>query len=99
MPVMRLQLAQNIPNPFNPSTTVVFTVPGIAGSKVPATLAVYDLSGRKVRTLVSGPLSPGEHVLVWNGDDEAGATVSSGTYFAVLRCAGEQRSMKMSLLK
>ena len=98
-PAVRLVLEQNSPNPFNPSTTLWFVVPGDASAMVPTSLIVHDLAGRAVRTLHDGPLAAGEQRFVWNGTDESGAPVASGTYVALLRAAGERRSVKMTLLK
>jgi len=66
----------NAPNPFNPSTTIRFTLPE-AGH---VTLAVYDVNGRLVRTLVGGPLAAGCHSVVWDGKDAMGRAVASGVY-------------------
>jgi len=75
-------LLQNAPNPFNPSTTIRFTLPE-AGH---VTLAVYDINGRLVRTLVGFAASaaqafpPGHHEVVWDGRDNNGREVASGVY-------------------
>ncbi len=99
VPVVAARLHANRPNPFNPSTTIPFEVPGSAGALVPTTLEIYDLSGRRVRVLVAGPLAPGRHELTWDGRDTQGGTVSSGVYFAKLKVAGESRTVKMTLVK
>ena len=85
----------NYPNPFNPSTTISFTLP-TSGT---AALAVYDITGRKVRNLVNGVLSAGSHEAVWNGRDENGKPVSSGVYIARLRSEGNAVSTRMMLVK
>jgi len=66
----------NWPNPFNPSTTVLFAV----DSAGPAHIAVYDLGGRIVRTLVDGHLDAGRHRIVWNGCGDDGRSLGSGSY-------------------
>lgn len=99
VPALRAALHGATPNPFNPSTTLRFEVPGTAGAQVPTRLEIYDLSGRHVRTLHSGPLAPGAHSLVWQGQDDQGRSVASGVYFARLSCAGEQKAIKMTLVK
>ena len=66
------------PNPFNPRTTLRF----MARGGETAELAVYDLRGRLVRTLVRGPLAPGPQEVPWDGRDEGGRSVPSGQYFA-----------------
>jgi hypothetical protein len=99
VPAMRAALHPGVPNPFNPSTTLVFEVPATAGSLVPTRLEIFDAVGRRVRVLQDGPLSPGTHRTVWNGRDENGLGVGSGVYYARLLCAGEQRSTKLTLVK
>jgi hypothetical protein len=91
----RIRLEANVPHPFNPKTTLRFSMQA-AG---PAELAIYDLAGRSVAHLVDGPLAAGEHSLVWNGIDDAGAPVSSGVYFARLEALGDMQVRKMTLVK
>jgi hypothetical protein len=87
-------LAPCFPNPFNPSTTVRFTLrqPGAV------TLTVHDVAGRKVATLVPGEVLPaGTHDLAWHGRDARGRPVASGTY--LLRLAGDdQQVMRRAVL-
>ncbi len=83
------------PNPFNPSTTVTFTLPA-AG---PAELVITDLRGRHVRTLASGTLAAGAHRAVWTGQDDRGRPVPSGVYLARLQAAGTVQSQRLSLIK
>lgn len=90
-----LKIQNACPNPFNPSTSVEFVLPS-AGQ---ASMVVYDLTGRKVRTLVDGALSAGTHTVVWNGRDERGSAVSSGTYLVRLRAGNHAASRKILLLK
>jgi hypothetical protein len=99
VPALRAALREASPNPFNPSTEIRFEIPGTAGALVPTKLDVYDLQGRRVRRLLAEALSPGTHHREWDGRDDQGRTVASGVYVAVLRCAGESRSLKMSLVK
>ena len=70
----------NYPNPFNPTTTISFTLP----SSGKANLSVYSVTGQKVQELVNGPLSAGAHAVVWDGRDAAGKPVSSGVYLSRL---------------
>jgi hypothetical protein len=74
----------NRPNPFNPSTTISYTLP-VSGQ---ASLTVYDITGRKVRELLSESLSAGTHTARWDGKDARGNAVSSGVYIARL-CSGK----------
>jgi hypothetical protein len=93
----RAGLSQNQPNPFNRSTTLRFRAPGGShGGNV--TLAVHDIHGRLVKTLVDKEVNPGEHEAVWDGTDEGGMPVSPGIYFSVLRTGRRTVSRKMTLL-
>jgi flagellar hook assembly protein FlgD len=69
-------LAQNAPNPFNPETTLRYVLPEVADVR----LVIYDLRGRRVRTLVQGYQEPGGYAVVWDGRDGAGREVASGIY-------------------
>ncbi len=71
------QLGQNYPNPFNPSTTIEFTV--ITREQVK--IAIFDILGHQVKTLVNQTLPPGLHTVTWDGHNESGETVASGVYF------------------
>ena len=88
-------LSGNYPNPFNPSTHIAFTLPS-AGS---AQLSVYDITGRKVRDLLTSTMTAGTHEMVWDGRDESGAAVSSGTYIARLKMGNVTASHRMTLMK
>ncbi|MBK6733511.1 MAG: family 16 glycosylhydrolase [bacterium] len=84
------------PNPFNPSTTISFDLPEPAAVR----LAIHDLSGRLVRTLVAGEMTgSGRHEVVWNGRDEAGQVMAAGVYFYRLDAAGYSETRRMTLLK
>jgi len=89
------RLDGNYPNPFNPLTTISFTLPH-AG---PARLDVFDLRGRVVRTIWQGHLGPGTHEMSWDGKDGKGRTVAAGTYFARLLMDDFKASCKMVLAK
>ena len=88
-------LSGNYPNPFNPSTHIAFTLPSAGQVR----LSVYGVTGQKVRDLVSAQLSAGSHEMVWDGRDESGATVSSGTYIARLKMGSFIASNRMTLMK
>ena len=85
----------NRPNPFNPSTTIEFILPSAGMTE----LAIYGVSGQKVRTLFSGRLSAGRHSLIWDGRDDAGKPVSSGVYISQVRMGGRTVSGRMALVK
>lgn len=88
-------LSQNYPNPFNPSTAIEFRLPRPGF----VTLEVYDIVGRKVRTLVSEPLTAGVKRTIWDGCDMTGVAVASGVYFYRLEAGEFRETRKMVLLK
>lgn len=83
------------PNPFNPSTTVEFSVP----KQGPVAVRVYDLQGRQVSTLTDESLPAGIYRVKWDGRDRHGRGVASGIYFATMENAGSRQSVRMTLLK
>jgi len=85
------------PNPFNPSTTIALALPEAGWTK----LALYDVSGRRVRTLLDGQTSAGTHQLVWDGRNDKGTALPSGIYFARLVLPGGhgEKVNKLTLLK
>ncbi len=87
--------ARNHPNPFNPVTTITYTLPR-AGH---LSLKVYDVRGMLVRTLVDDVRPAGEGQAVWDGRDAQGARTASGVYFYEARTAGEVQVHKMALVK
>ncbi len=95
-PVARTGLVGAVPNPFNPSTTLHFTVAGSA----PVDLKIYDQGGRLVRTLVAGEVfEAGGHALQWDGRDDGGRQLASGVYHARFSAQGVNQSEKIALLK
>lgn len=88
-------LAQNTPNPFNPTTMISFTLP----ERELVTLSVYDTSGKLVRTLVNEVREYGTNQATWDGRNNAGTTVGSGVYFYRLTAGKFSESKKMVLLK
>jgi hypothetical protein len=95
---LELALGPNHPNPFNPQTTIPYTIP--AGSApVRVRLAIYDTSGRLVRVLVDENQAGGARNVVWRGDGGDGKTVTSGVYFCVLQAGNERRTRKLVMLK
>ncbi len=85
-----------VPNPFNPRTTIRFS---LAGDVPHASLRVYDVAGRLVRTLRQGPMTAGEHAVVWQGEDESGQAVASGVYFCRLEAGGVAEGRAMVLVR
>jgi hypothetical protein len=88
-------LAQNAPNPFNPSTTIRFDLAGPS----PVKLKVYDVSGALVTTLVDEQLPAGRHQAVWHGRDDRGRAVPSGMYIYRLAAGPNLETRRMTLLK
>ena len=85
----------NFPNPFNPMTNIKFAVPRTG--KV--NLAVYDLAGHRVATVLNEVLEAGHQEVTWTGRDDRGQTVASGTYFYRVTAGGETVTGKMLLMK
>jgi hypothetical protein len=93
-------LDQNFPNPFNPVTTIAFTVPEGPGDDARVSLAVYAVDGSLVRTLVDGPRERGRrHSVTWDGRDSRGVLVASGVYFYRLDHDSGNESRSMVLMK
>lgn len=98
VPAAMFQMDAPYPNPFNPSTTIRLHVPVINGSSS-LELEVYDLQGRKIRTLHSGSISSGWHTMVWDGRNNSGHSQSSGMYFMRARSGAQSSIHKMTLVK
>jgi hypothetical protein len=92
-------LEQNSPNPFNPITTIGFTVPEGEGGLTYVSLSIYAVDGSLVRTLVDGHRESGHHSVVWDGRDRGGNMVASGVYFYRLSHEGGAESKSMVLMK
>ncbi len=99
MPVQNVRLYQNHPNPFNPSTVIPFTVPGGMGARRSVYLAVYDVNGALVKTLLSGTIEGGRHEARWDGRNDRGESVATGIYFAQIKSGGFKEARKMILLR
>lgn len=93
-PTARVTLSA-APNPFNPQTRITFTMPAPG----PARLSVYDVAGRRIATLVDGPVAAGATTITWRGVTDNGRTVASGVYFARLQTAGSQAVYKLVVTK
>ncbi|KQC08747.1 MAG: hypothetical protein APR54_04250 [Candidatus Cloacimonas sp. SDB] len=87
-------LVGNYPNPFNPVTTISFSIP----EKSKVDLVIYNIKGQKVKALVNNEIDKGEHNVIWNGADESGKSVSSGVYFYKLSVNDKSKSVKKCLL-
>ncbi len=95
VPAAAGMLAGGAPNPFTASTTLELTLPRRGDVR----LSVHDLQGRRVRTLLSGPVRPGRHAVAWDGRDGDGAKVASGVYFVRLEAQGRVERRKLTVLR
>jgi len=97
----QFELKQNRPNPFNPATRILYTVPeSRSGLPSQVTLSIYSLSGRLIARLVQGPHDSGYYQTLWRGWDDSGTPVSSGTYLLLMQTNQRYRQIrKMTLLK
>jgi len=84
----------NYPNPFNPSTTIEFSIQD--NSKVE--LSIYNIKGQKIKTITNGNLDAGKHSIIWNGIDDFEKQVSSGVYYYKLNVNDKTVAMKKCLL-
>ncbi len=89
------QVFQNYPNPFNPTTTINFALPQSSNVRI----VIYDMLGREVRTLVDGNEVAGMHSIVWDGRNNFGSQVASGTYIYRVVAGSFTAVKKMILLK
>jgi hypothetical protein len=90
------RLEQNYPNPFNPSTVIRVSLDKPVDN---AEIAVFDVSGRLVKTLFSGPINTYSKTVEWDGTDFNGARVSSGVYFYRYKSENRMVMKKMLLVK
>lgn len=89
------ELHQNHPNPFNPNTTISFSLPAAEHVK----LDIYNVNGQVVRTLIDRNMPDGTHTVEWDSTDETGNPVASGIYFYRLSAGDKSLTKKMSLVK
>lgn len=92
---VQTRLSSSYPNPFNPRTTLRFDLP--VGGRIH--LEVFDVAGRLIRTLLDADLPAGSHQAVWDGKDERGTGVASGSYFARLSADGRVETVRMGLVR
>lgn len=93
----RWVLHQNFPNPFNPTTTITFTLPERGAANI--LLRIFDINGRCVRTLWQGPAPPGTTAILWDGSGDDGKPLPSGVYHCVMTRDGEYQRISMTLIK
>ncbi|HEX7071955.1 MAG TPA: FlgD immunoglobulin-like domain containing protein [Rhodothermales bacterium] len=90
-----VELAQNSPNPFNPTTNIQFNLNASADVR----LAVFDLLGRQVRLLIDATLEPAAYTVTWDGTDDGGRQMPSGVYLYRVTAGGNSVARTMTLLK
>lgn len=95
-PRLRIRLHPNLPNPFASSTAIAFDMPPEGGR---AKLEVFDTAGRRVATLVDGPVGGGAQVARWNGADGTGRALESGIYLCRLEAGGFIGTRRLILLR
>ncbi len=88
-------LHDNYPNPFNPMTTIAFDL-AVSGR---VRIDIYSVDGRRIRTLVNDSYAAGRHSEVWNGRDQSGRSVASGTYFYTMEGPRIKQTRRMLLIK
>jgi len=93
--VKEFRLGQNYPNPFNPGTHISYQM--VSNEYV--TLTIYDLLGKKIKSLISENQMPGSYSVTWNGRDENGNRTPSGVYVYTLKTNSFMETKKMLMLK
>ena len=86
---------RSFPNPFSHMTRIRFAIP----EQMHVRMAVYDVRGRLVATIVNGQVGPGVHTALWDGNDHHGKRVASGLYFCRLVAGDQIRTRKMMMLR
>jgi len=94
-PVVQTELKGNYPNPFNPETTIAYSVK----EHIPVNIEIYNIKGQKVKTLVSETKAPGNYTAVWRGLDDNNHPVSSGVYFFKMNAGKYSSTKKMIMMK
>jgi hypothetical protein len=90
-----LDVHQNVPNPFNPSTAVHFEI----RDQQRVTARIFDVSGREVARLLDAVLAPGSHLIEWHGQADNGIAVSSGTYVLRVETSHQTKDVKLVLIR
>jgi hypothetical protein len=88
-------LEQNYPNPFNPTTTIKYSIPEVSFVNI----KIYDMLGREVKSLVSSQQKAGSYEIRWNGENNYGSKVASGTYIYRVTAGAYSKALKLMLLK
>jgi len=88
-------LNANFPNPFNPETTISYSVK----EALPVSIEIYNVKGQLVKTLINETKAAGTHTVVWNGSDNNNRPVSSGVYYYKMNAGKYSSTKKMILMK
>jgi hypothetical protein len=88
-------LHANYPNPFNPTTTISYDLP----KRSQVTLGIYDILGKKIKTLLNQSQDAGKRIAIWDGTDNLGRQVSAGVYLYQIQAGAFTQTRKMLLLK
>jgi hypothetical protein len=94
-PVFTTELKGNYPNPFNPETTIRYSV----RENSPVTIDIFNVRGQRVRRLVNETVNAGDHTVVWHGTDDNGRSVSSGIYYFKMNAGKYSSTKKMIMMK
>ncbi len=92
--IQNIAKISNYPNPFNPSTTIEFSI----RKNSLVELSIYNIKGQKIKNLAKNEYTKGSHSIIWNGDDNNGKSVSSGLYFYSLKVNGKTEAVKKCFL-
>jgi hypothetical protein len=95
LPAKPTTLYQNYPNPFNPTTSIAFYLPARAS----VALAIFDVSGARVRLLAADTRPEGKHVVQWDGKNDAGLRVGSGVYYYRLQAGKATLTKKLVVVR
>ena len=91
----KTELLQNFPNPFNPTTNIPLSL----SDRSHVQLAVFNLLGQKIATLINQSLDPGYYTINWNGRETSGHLAAAGMYFYMLETDSFRLTKKMTLVK
>ena len=91
----RFELANNYPNPFNPSTTIPYSI----AENVHTEIQIYDLRGAIIRTLVNKTLQPGQYKIIWDGKNDNSTLMASGLYLVKMKAGDFTGQRKMLLIR
>ncbi|HOD53908.1 MAG TPA: carboxypeptidase regulatory-like domain-containing protein [Candidatus Cloacimonadota bacterium] len=95
IPVIKTGIAGNYPNPFNPSTSINYSIQ----KETMVSLDIFNIKGQKVKTLLNEVVKSGDHQITWQGRDSSGNTCASGIYFLRMSAEGKNYTHKMMLIK